>query len=175
MDLEVCLEAGLAGLVPWFTCERGLQSLAIMRKALQDHVTKISAPPKKNLRALGLTAYCDDWFYPSTGNRTGGYDTVSTTAEECMSRCVQLSPASTRFYLRGNNCGCCSKTSDEPWVNRTNYTAYQIESEAPACPWIAPKGKCVDPLPDSCYEPHAMDPAVHRRRRCEKKCDVVAV
>lgn len=79
---------------------------------------------------IGQNAYCSDWAYPSTGDRTGGYDTSSTTAPACMNRCLQHFAGATRFFLKNTNCGCCSATSGT-WKKATSqYKAYEIRRTA---------------------------------------------
>lgn len=71
--------------------------------------------------------YCRDYLYPSTGKRNGEYDDLSPTAQECMSRCVEILPHTTSFYLYGSKCGC-SATIAGPCnvVSSANYTTYRI-------------------------------------------------
>jgi len=79
-----------------------------------------------NFQQIGA-GYCADYRYPSTGATTGAYDDVSTTAEECMSRCQTTLPGSTSFYLRGTQCGCSATTEGScTVVSDTGYQSYRI-------------------------------------------------
>jgi hypothetical protein len=62
---------------------------------------------------LSPKGYCSDWRYPSTGTTSGGYDDISSTASECMTRCQAVLPGTTSFYLKGMyaQCGCSATTS----------------------------------------------------------------
>jgi len=72
--------------------------------------------------------YCTDYRYPSTGTTSGGYDSVSDTAEACMQRCVAKIPGTTSFYLKGTQCGCSASTSGTCTVRSyAGYTSYKIK------------------------------------------------
>merc|ERR1712166_1300612 len=75
---------------------------------------------------LTPNGYCVDWAYP-TGTRSGGYDNDSTTAAQCLTRCVAQLPGTTSFYLKGTQCGCSSgKTGACSVKAHAGYTSYEI-------------------------------------------------
>jgi len=62
MGLELCSEGGLMGLLPWFTCEKGIQSY----DKLVDNIRR-STPPEK-CAFVAFPGQCPPEPGPECGN-----------------------------------------------------------------------------------------------------------
>ena len=62
---------------------------------------------------------CDDWAYPTTGTRDGGYSEDWDTRDKCAAQCQTHFPGTTSFYMGyslskvRNQCGCASASTDQ--------------------------------------------------------------